>query len=371
MITDSWVENSEGRWWYFGSDGIAYKTWNKVGNNWYYFKTHGDGYLDAATGWDWTYEPSTDIYGICLFDEDGRMLGKGWHQYEGDWYYAKSSGYLLNAEWLDLNGVLYYFDSNGALVSGKNNFFVDGYLYNFNASGACTNFDSAKAVNGWYEVSGQEKLDLSEEADYWVYVENGNVVERCWKNIKGSWYYFTWNGKMYSDITATIDGKRYEFGSDGSCVNPYPNYKGWRQEESEFGDKRWYYYDSNGYVLTGWQKIGNYWYYFDEDIAAMHQDGIYTFWDDDTYTEYYFDKDGRMQTGWIAYSDNSWLYANSDGTLVLNGWKNINGNWYYFNYGFMMTYGYFIGDLGYDFGTDGICKNPYNPDPRPVVLLKK
>lgn len=73
--------------------------------------------------------------------------------------------------------------------------------------------------------------------------------------------------------------------------------KGWWYKDSEYTYKKdgvfyidgsYYLFDSNGYMLTGWQTIG-------ED-------------------EYYFDENGHMVTG-LNYIDGDWYYFNSNGKL--------------------------------------------------------
>lgn len=65
----------------------------------------------------------------------------------------------------------------------------------------------------------------------------------------------------------------------------------------------WYYFNDNGYAVTGWNLIKNKWYYFDSDC--------------------------RMKTGWIKLGD-TWYYLNDDG-VMLEGWQLVNGFWYYLN----------------------------------------
>ena len=69
----------------------------------------------------------------------------------------------------------------------------------------------------------------------------------------------------------------------------------------------------NGMKITGWRRIDNIWYYFNDD--------------------------GIMQTGWIK-KGNDWYYANSKGAM-LTGWQQISGSWYYFNSSGKMQRGWF------------------------------
>ena len=98
-------------------------------------------------------------------------------------------------------------------------------------------------------------------------------------------------------------------------------FKGWHY------DKGWYYYDTNGNKLYGWQQIGKYWYYFDAKNAdypgLMAVNGKKEI---NGYT-YFFTGGGEMQTGWIRYPE-GWYYAHSGGNQQI-GWLQLGKNWYY------------------------------------------
>src|SRR5699024_6510254 len=101
---------------------------------------------------------------------------------------------------------------------------------------------------------------------------------------------------------------------------------GWSQDE----DGNWMYgvadtYDSDltwgtedplsgpHYLNFGWARIGNTWFYFDEEGIALKSD-----W---------------LQVG------NDWYYFNSNcGAAV--GWAKVNNQWYYFNGGCRMMTGW-------------------------------
>ena len=54
----------------------------------------------------------------------------------GWWYQFADKTYPTNSWLLDNNGLWYYFDGNGYMVTGRQS--IDGYLFDFNASGAMT-----------------------------------------------------------------------------------------------------------------------------------------------------------------------------------------------------------------------------------------
>ncbi|PEB21124.1 choline-binding protein A, partial [Bacillus toyonensis] len=87
----------------------------------------------------------------------------------------------------------------------------------------------------------------------------------------------------------------------------------------------WYYLNSSGAMLTGWQQINGSWYYLNSSGAMLKNN----FFDLPDGKVYYFNNDGVMLTGWFQHSG-GWYYANSSGQ-ILKEWQNINGNWYYLN----------------------------------------
>ncbi|NFR85900.1 cell surface protein [Clostridium sp. ZS2] len=87
-------------------------------------------------------------------------------------------------------------------------------------------------------------------------------------------------------------------------------------------DGKWYLC-SNSFIMTGWQKVDNNWYYFNE-FGVMQKD-----WVNSNGKWYYLDDNGCMITGWIK-SNNNWYYINSSGEIS-TGWKEFSKVWYYFN----------------------------------------
>lgn len=67
-------------------------------------------------------------------------------------------------------------------------------------------------VTGWQMYS-----------NYWIYAgSNGKLYSNKWLNYKGKWYYFNGNCAMVENRTDyLIDGKAYDFDSEGVCLNPY------------------------------------------------------------------------------------------------------------------------------------------------------
>lgn len=66
---------------------------------------------------------------------------------------------------------------------------------------------------------------------------------------------------------------------------------------------KWYLFDNNGYMLTGWQKTGNHWYYLNP-------------------------VNGDMEEGWKRIQS-QWYYLNPVSGDMAVGWKFINNHWYF------------------------------------------
>ena len=131
----------------------------------------------------------------------------------------------------------------------------------------------------------------------------------------------------------TASGKIFFENAKGKKVT------GWFQVTGDGG--KWYYADpSTGYLKNGWLSYGGKWYLLDKQDEAIpfmvadkiaYVSGKYVYWEkpDVYYTPYYLGKNGDMKIGWVKLPSGGWLYADSKGVLA-EGWKKINGKWYYF-----------------------------------------
>lgn len=166
---------------------------------------------------------------------------------------------------------------------------------------------------GWFEENG-----------VWGYrYPDGRLFQDGWFEIEGYWYYFNTEGKMLTGWQQ-IDGKYYYLYDNGQMA------VGW----SEIAD-RWYYFrpETEGeelkgtMVSPGWRVIGPYYYYFNEDGS------LYTGWLRENGKLYYLNTvenslQGAMFTGWIRRDEKTY-FADSNGE-ILEGWNQIDGDWYYF-----------------------------------------
>ena len=115
-------------------------------------------------------------------------------------------------------------------------------------------------------------------------------------------------------------------GGSGSSTRDYAMHGTWiadgntwkfRKDSGEYAantwgliNGKWYYFDAQGNMVTGWYQVGGQWYYMNPAVGANQ---------------------GVMMTGWIldpAY--NAWFYLNASGAMT-TGWQQVNGAWYYLN----------------------------------------
>ena len=127
-----------------------------------------------------------------------------------------------------------------------------------------------------------------------------------------------------SAVTSTASGWQY-----GEAGWSYQNTDGTYQKSGWFQDidTKWYYFDSDGHMLTDWlQDVDGRWYYMNPDGSMA------TGWVQPDGNWYYLNLDGSMATGWVQ-PDHNWYYMNSNGSM-LTGWlQDTDGKWYYLNPG--------------------------------------
>lgn len=182
-------------------------------------------------------------------------------------------------------------------------------------------------------MSDNETGWVKDNGSYYYYYSDGSLATG-WQKLDGDWYYFYGDGSM--TWSNEVDG--YYLGSDGRMVTN----EGWvNTDENNYGT--WYYVGSEEKVVTGWNKIGDDFHYFNHPGGSMtwsntidgfdiDSDGKIvsgTGWLQDEYSEnWYHFSDGKMSTGWIQDGSN-WYYLNNDGTMA-TGWQQVDGDWYYF-----------------------------------------
>ena len=166
----------------------------------------------------------------------------------------------------------------------------------------------------------QGSKSLTKEVDYhgWIHDSKG------------------WKCGSYKDGAYQIGGKWYYFDADGYTITGFykpdncnrylhPDYKGamqigWFQAT----DRQWYYADGYGRILTGWQEFNGNWYYLDPDKnGQMLKDEIIPDWNG----LHYVDGWGVMQKNRIVEHEGKQYYADGWG-VIQTEWIQVESKWY-------------------------------------------
>jgi glucan-binding YG repeat protein len=327
-----WVFDSGG-WKYQRAEGeYSSNQWEKVNGKWYFFDEHG--YM--VTGWK-------SIAGKWYFFNSSGAMQKGWQKVNSNWYYLNSSG-AMETGWIKLSNNWYYLKPNGVMahddwISGRYYVGTNGVMYvnRWTPDGYFVGQNGAwiSSIRRQVTINGQWKHDRNGSR---FICTDGNYIKSDWAFISGNWYYFNSLGYMHTGWL-TQGEKTYYFNESGVMQTGWLKYKASYEDDTWVN---WYYFDYSGVMQTGWEKINGKWYYFRE-WGAMETGRLYIndkeyFLDYDTgamhigwkndYGEwYYYDNSGVMQTGWQRIGSN-WYYFNEWGTMA-TGWLDINGELYY------------------------------------------
>ena len=93
-------------------------------------------------------------------------------------------------------------------------------------------------------------------------------------------------------------------------------------------DGEWYHFGSDSYMQTGWQKVGNLRYFFEDGGALAEGWSCYTGDGDEKW--YYYDENGNVRIHWQEIGG-KWYWFNSSGVLNLEASKTIGGRKFYFH----------------------------------------
>lgn len=269
---------------YYNKNGKKLKGLQKIGSKYYY--------LDPSTG-----QRMTGLVNIkgktYFFSTKTGARRKGFITYQGKTYYFGKKYYALKGH-QKIKGKKYYFSKKGVMYQNK--WLAKKYYY-------------------------------------------GDDGVRCygWQTIKGKRYYFDpTTGIVQKAGWATIDKKTYLFASDGSVVL----LQGLQKSSS---NKKYYFYDENGEMLTGWQTSGKYTYYFSKKTGAAlrgwHKISGKYYYFNTKYrlvknkwikNKYYVDENGARFYGLLTLGDKTY-YLNPKTGLKTTGWTTIDKNTYYFD----------------------------------------
>ena len=417
---NSWYKDPEtGLWQYVNEKGkLNYNSTIEVGGKTYYFVGFGKGSSIAwfglaqnfavydtstqtmrwtnseGTGFDTTEGWKKSMFGDIAYVKNGQLV-KGLQVIDGKTYYFDYRGYLYKGI-VNYKGKAYVFDDDGNVVDYKEgwNTFGDELFYIKNGEALMDTI-----VDGRYVTSNGLTLTggYAGTGEGNVFFVHGEVAKNQWIQQYGAYYYADENGHMvknqwvgnsyvdeYGRMVKNTWVGNYYVGADG-VYNPngsqetkaewkQTNGKWWYQHkdgthtqndfETIAGQR--YYFDANGYMVTGWQKINGEDYYFNASgIMAMNT------W----VGAYYLDADGTMLTN--AFTPDG-FYCGKDGAYLTNQKVTVSGKDYYLNAAGTLAKNQWSGDYyvdsnnnpfkdtwsgSYYLGSDGkYVKNQFTPD---------
>ena len=294
----------------------------------------------------------------CLYN-GGFLQDSTWYKHSVAWInvmkqiaHFKQYGSFMSAN----NGNLLagnpiYFDWNGdstydhaTICVGRNNSgtaILDSHTKDLYHA-AWNNWSFSKAATIQLHKSGSSSSTSSEgiwkknSVGWWYEYADGSYLKSCWKKINNVWYYF--NAKGYALTGLQKIGSHYFYFDPVSCAMK----TGWVKTGG-----KWYYFDSDGYGCTEWEQIGGKWYYFKPEDCTMVT-GFYTIKN----KKHYFSVDGAEQFGWIQVGGGK--YHLDEYGVVQYGWQTISGQKYFFDTNGIMVVGIVsIDGVIYDFDANG------------------
>ncbi|HGJ3852425.1 TPA: choline-binding protein CbpF [Streptococcus pneumoniae] len=264
---------------------------------------------------------------------------EGWQfvQENGRTYYKK--GALKETYWRVIDGKYYYFDPlSGEMVVGwqyipaphkgvtigpsprieialRPDWFYfgqDGVLQEFVGKQVL----EAKTATNTNKHHGEEYDSQAEKRVYYFEDQRSyHTLKTGWIYEEGYWYYLQKDGGFDSPRINRLTVGELARG----WVKDYPL----TYDEEKLKAAPWYYLDpATGIMQTGWQYLGNKWYY-------LHSSGaMATGWQNLGNKWYYLRSSGAMATGWYQ-EGSTWYYLNASNGDMKTGWFQVNGNWYY------------------------------------------
>lgn len=382
--------------------------WRKLADKWYYFSSDTSLAKGWATGVKGSHDDTASTTGNRFyFDPVTGEMYTGAFAVSGAYYYAGDNGVVYVNKWSD-DGSNYY-SGDGKRVTGWQN--IAGSRYYFNTQGIKVTdvsyvgttkylFDTdgkLKNAAGSYVVSGKRYC-----------VDRNGVILTGWRKVDvdgvTDWHYFQTTNGVMSDAGITVvtaydgkskwrklDGEVYYFPSDSSVAYNWQNLKGTMTEPTSGTVNKFYFDPTTGALKVGEFAVGTSYYYADENGVAYvnrwrsvsnetteiaryyyNNSGVRVSDWQNIYTDkfsgnrkYYFDGDGKLQTGVVTVggiqyltasessdapktqkgmlltgyygsmdgkgvpSDTTPRYMTNNNGVILKSWQKYDGKWHY------------------------------------------
>ena len=257
-----WIEQ-DGKRYFCNAEGILYQNrFIKFGTIYYYMGSDGSmqtGIVKANDG------------RLYYMGEDGTVQKKAqWIEQDGKRYFCNAEGILYQNRFIKFGTIYYYMGSDGSMQTGivKAN---DGRLYYMGEDG------TVQKKAQWIEQDGKRYFCNAE----------GILYQNRFIKFGDTYYYCGNDAAIVKGTTQAVNGVLYRFDSNGIMIKEggWGEYKGnkyyknpatgfpYKNQWVTFG-RIWYYANSNGFMVSGWQTIGGYKYYFYYDTKYMARNAV-------------------------------------------------------------------------------------------------
>lgn len=332
MKANEWMIDTDGSIYYFRSWGGAYKNCNAVING----RSYTFGADSKMQGSQWIVKG-----GNWYLAKDGK-IATGWQEWQGSKYYLNSDGTMRSNEWrLDDTGKIRYLCSWGGAYKNRSAK-INGRSYTFNNNADVTNTQwiamdgtwklakDGRIATGWqtwdknlYYLNSDGSMKANEAftdgGKLYFFRSWGGAYKNCWYTSGGKKYYLHDNSAAYQNEWLKADGKWYYFQSDSTMATDT-----WIDN---------YYVDASGVWIPSKEKPTDKWITSGNRKWYRHADGSYTKndWEVIDGKYYRFDKDGWMVAGWQKLGNVTYYMDKTTGERYGEGWHWIDGNCYYMN----------------------------------------
>jgi glucan-binding YG repeat protein len=291
-----------------------------------------------------------------------------WTQDINGWRYIDSNGIPVKSQFKKIDGKYYYFDDGGYMLTGWQTIHSNKYFFKNSGEMAHSEWVGPKH-DQWVDYYGIRMFNMWVDNGRYYVDNNGywdpNKKARStgWKKDNNGWWFSTGDGMLgyAKNCFMEIDRQMYYFNSQGYMMT------GWQQPNGPSG--KWMYFGNDG-AQRHEQWVGNYWVdrmgymvtnaWVDDEKYYVGANGAWIpdygkpkwkkdsvgWWYDDGYggypkstfktingQTYYFNSSGYMVTGWFSEDNYTWYFLKSDGAMKKNAWE---GNYWLGEDGIMM-----------------------------------
>ena len=252
-----------------------------------------------------------------------------WHKIDGKTYYFGDKGEMVVGwQYIEIPGTGYRDD----LLDNQpvNEIGLQHKWYYFDKDGVLQEFVGkqvleAKTATNTNKHHGEQYDSPAEKRVYYFEDQRSyHTLKTGWVHDEGHWYYLQKDGGFDSRINRLTVGELARGWINDDSIWYYLDpttatiQTGW-----QYLGNKWYYLRSSGAMATGWYQDGSTWYYLDAENGDMK-----TGWASISGYWYYLRSSGAMATGWLQ-DGSTWYYLNASNGDMKTGWFQVNEKWYY------------------------------------------